>query len=476
MAPASAGPATRMRAAGQAAASAVARPSTSRGRGPLGTGVPGHGLTVPRVPGQPPPHFPLARGPLRTGARSRDAGQPGTGHAGDTGGRPGASPGPGQQQEIDTCRPSDEPNARAGPAPGQQPSGEPAAEAQVPGDAGDLAARQRARRTMVPPMPGSAFWGWAGPLLVTALGAFLRFNRLSVPKAVVFDETYYVGDAWAILQHGVEINHVKNANALLAAGSTHILQGTQGELVAHPPLGKMMIAVGEWLFGLTPFGWRFSVALIGSLSILLLARIVRRMTSSTLLGCIAGLLMALDGLELVLSRTAILDIFVMFWVLAAFGLLVIDRDWGRARLAAAAAALRPARLGRPGPARPRARDPLAAGRRGRVPGCRRRVQVERRLVHLRLRRPGPGLGPRRPARGRVPGPPGRGAAQRRQVAAGFLRRGPGRGLHRILEPAGSPRPTATTATAPPSARATTTPPPSWRGCSTTSGCSSSGSA
>ncbi len=106
--------------------------------------------------------------------------------------------------------------------------------------------------------------------------------------------------------------------------------------MAHPPLGKEMIAVGEWLFGLTPFGWRFSVALVGTLSILMLARIVRRMTRSTLLGCVAGLLMALDGLELVLSRTAILDIFVMFWVLAAFGLIVIDRDRTRARLAAAA--------------------------------------------------------------------------------------------------------------------------------------------
>jgi dolichyl-phosphate-mannose--protein O-mannosyl transferase len=192
-------------------------------------------------------------------------------------------------------------------------------------------------RRLVPPMPGAAFWGWAGPVLVALFGAFLRFDRLSIPRAVVFDETYYVGDAWAILQHGVEIEHVKNANALMLAGSTHILAGTQAELVAHPPLGKMMIAVGEWLFGLTPFGWRFSVALVGSVSILLLARIVRRMTRSTMLGCVAGLLMALDGLELVLSRTAILDIFVMFWVLAAFGLLVIDRDRTRERLAVAAA-------------------------------------------------------------------------------------------------------------------------------------------
>ena len=192
------------------------------------------------------------------------------------------------------------------------------------------------RDRLVPPIPGSALWGWAGPLLVTAFGALLRFDRLSVPPSVVFDETYYVGDAYGILRHGVEINHVKNINTLLGQGKTNIF-APGGELVVHPPFGKIMMAVGEWLFGLTPFGWRFAVALVGSLAILMTARITRRMTRSTLLGCVAGLLLALDGLEFVMSRTALLDIFVMFWVLAAFGCLVIDRDRSRARIAAAAA-------------------------------------------------------------------------------------------------------------------------------------------
>ena len=186
---------------------------------------------------------------------------------------------------------------------------------------------------------GSTFWGWAGPVLVMIFGGFLRFYRLSKPDAVVFDETYYVPDANSILHHGVEFNHVSNINSMLVAGNPHIfrqLNGQYGELVAHPPLGKIFMAAGQWVFGLTPFGWRFSVALVGTLSILLLARITRRLTRSTLLGCVAGLLLALDGLELVLSRTAILDIFVMFWVLAAFGLLVIDRDRTRSRLEAAA--------------------------------------------------------------------------------------------------------------------------------------------
>ena len=112
-----------------------------------------------------------------------------------------------------------------------------------------------------------------------------------------------------------------------------------------------MMAVGELLFdhGKTVvfgagskatiypasiFSFRFSGALIGTLAILMVARIGRRMFRSTALGVIAGVLLSLDGLEFVQSRTAMLDIYLMFWVLAAFGCLVIDRDDGRRRLAA----------------------------------------------------------------------------------------------------------------------------------------------
>ena len=58
------------------------------------------------------------------------------------------------------------------------------------------------------------------------------------------------------------------------------------------------------------------------------------MTRSNLFGAIAGLLIAVDGLSLVLSRTAILDVFLQFFVVAAFGALVLDREQMRARLGA----------------------------------------------------------------------------------------------------------------------------------------------
>ena len=43
---------------------------------------------------------------------------------------------------------------------------------------------------------------WLLTVLVAAFGGMLRFIRLGEPHAVVFDETYYVKDAWTMLQTG----------------------------------------------------------------------------------------------------------------------------------------------------------------------------------------------------------------------------------------------------------------------------------
>lgn len=182
-----------------------------------------------------------------------------------------------------------------------------------------------------PDLRDGALWGWLGPLLVTAFAAALRFFRLDTPHAVVFDETYYAKDALAQLKFGAPQDTVKNANDKLLSGATDIFTG-ESSFVVHPQFGKTLIAAGEWLFGANPFGWRFAAAVVGSLSVLILARAARRMTGSTLLGCVAGLLLALDGLHFVHSRLALLDVFVTFWILAGFACLVADRDSVRARL------------------------------------------------------------------------------------------------------------------------------------------------
>ena len=188
------------------------------------------------------------------------------------------------------------------------------------------------------------FWAWAGPLIVTAIGGLPRFWHLATPHKMIFDETYYVKEGVSYLKYGVEMTLKETlttdaskrndmADRLLAGGSTDIFS-TQPDRVVHPMVGKWMIAFGEWLFGPTSsFGWRFSAALCGTLSILILGRVAYRLFGSALLGTVAALLLAVDGQEFVHSRTSILDIFVMFWALAAFACLLTDRDRARARLA-----------------------------------------------------------------------------------------------------------------------------------------------
>ena len=108
-------------------------------------------------------------------------------------------------------------------------------------------------------------------------------------------------------------------------------------VVVHPPFGKQLIAIGEWLVGYNPTGWRLASVVAGVVSVLLIIRVTRRMTRSTLLGGIAGVLLICDGVSHVMARTALLDVFQEVFVLAAFACIIADRDQVRARLAAALA-------------------------------------------------------------------------------------------------------------------------------------------
>ncbi len=206
------------------------------------------------------------------------------------------------------------------------------------------AARDRPTPRLREPMPTDRLIGWLAPLLVTAVAGLLRFWRLGEPRAFVFDETYYAKDAHALLRFGIEQAFTTDANERILAGDLEVFTG-EPAFIAHPPAGKWVIALGEGVFGVTPLGWRVAVAVLGTLSVLMLARIGRRLFRSTLLGCAAGLLFALDGLHFVHSRTALLDPILMVFALAAFGCLLLDRDAARSRLAAGRSpGLRPWRL------------------------------------------------------------------------------------------------------------------------------------
>ena len=175
--------------------------------------------------------------------------------------------------------------------------------------------------------------GWVATLAVTLLAGVLRLWNLGSPNRFLFDETYYAKDAWSLLHHGFVTDFVEGADERIIAGRTTGLFEEDPSMVVHPEVGKWLIALGEQAFGMDSFGWRVSAAVVGTLMVLVLIRLVRRLTGSTLLGCTAGVLLTFDGLHFVLSRSALLDIFMAFFVLCAVACLVVDRDWGRLRLA-----------------------------------------------------------------------------------------------------------------------------------------------
>ncbi|MCG5221184.1 phospholipid carrier-dependent glycosyltransferase, partial [Streptosporangium sp. KLBMP 9127] len=132
---------------------------------------------------------------------------------------------------------------------------------QQPEPQGDSVRPTSVRDRLVPPMPAGLRWGWLGPLLVTFFGAFLRFDRLGQPNAIVFDETYYAKDSLSLVNWLVERVAIKDADKLLMQNNPNIWQQCAGteldkcaSYVVHPPLGKWMIGAGEWLFGANPFG------------------------------------------------------------------------------------------------------------------------------------------------------------------------------------------------------------------------------
>jgi dolichyl-phosphate-mannose-protein mannosyltransferase len=159
-------------------------------------------------------------------------------------------------------------------------------------------------------------------LAVGLLAGGLRFWHLSSPADRIFDEVYYP-KAGCILVGGTD------AQCDVQSSAERYWRDKKWDVGSwtHPPLGKWMIGLGEKAFGFDSFGWRFSSATVGTLTVMAVALIAYLLFGSALWAAVAGLLMSVDGLSFVLSRTGLLDSFVAFWVTLGFLFLVLDRRW-----------------------------------------------------------------------------------------------------------------------------------------------------
>lgn len=135
----------------------------------------------------------------------------------------------------------------------------------------------------------------AGLLIAAGL---TRFWHLGRPSDIVFDEVHFVNQA------------------------RHYLHG-EPFLDPHPPLAKLLIAAGIWLFGDHPWSWRVGNAMLGTAMVGVTYLLGRRALGSRLGAALAAGFILCDGMFLVDSRVAVID--VVYLTFAAISYLLLFR-------------------------------------------------------------------------------------------------------------------------------------------------------
>lgn len=142
-------------------------------------------------------------------------------------------------------------------------------------------------------------WFWIGISCVWVFALAFRFWGLERFNTLVFDEVYFA-----------------------KFGHNYL---TQTEFFdAHPPLGKYVIALGIALKGFNTWGFRWMNALIGATIPLILSGIAYQLCKRPSYALITAALASLDGLLLVESRYALLNVHILFFGLLAHWLVLIS--------------------------------------------------------------------------------------------------------------------------------------------------------
>lgn len=109
------------------------------------------------------------------------------------------------------------------------------------------------------------------------------------------------------------------------------LEGVSPYEISHPPLGKLIIAIGIELFGMTPFGWRFSGALFGVLMLPVMYALLKRMFGAFEICACGTAIFAFDFMHFTQTRIATIDTYAVFFILLMYLFMYIYITGGRTR-------------------------------------------------------------------------------------------------------------------------------------------------
>ncbi len=160
------------------------------------------------------------------------------------------------------------------------------------------------RASLAPaPAPAGTFdpipWHRIDTLIVVALvaiAAALRFWHIGHPPEIVFDEVHFVGQARHYIHREVFLD-------------------------PHPPLAKLLIALGILLFGDHSWSWRLGNATLGTILVGVTYLLGRRMFRSRMAAILAAAFVLSDGFFIVDSRIGCIDIVYLTFAAIAYWLL-----------------------------------------------------------------------------------------------------------------------------------------------------------
>src|SRR5688500_13272282 len=132
--------------------------------------------------------------------------------------------------------------------------------------------------------------------IAIAMGVLWRWADLGHPNQFTFDEYHFVENARNYLNGKADWND-------------------------HPPLGKLLMLPGIVLFGDNGWGWRAHAAVLGCLHIALMGFVAAGLFGSRRAGWLAAAFVAIDGLFVSYSRTALLDVPMNAFMMASLALM-----------------------------------------------------------------------------------------------------------------------------------------------------------
>ncbi|MCL1801030.1 MAG: hypothetical protein FWG25_06685, partial [Promicromonosporaceae bacterium] len=121
------------------------------------------------------------------------------------------------------------------------------------------------------PMRNRLIDAW-GTFFLGVLAVVTRFWGLGRITSLIFDETYYVKDAFTLWQLGFEARWPDDPNIAFAAGDVCTFL-PEAAFVVHPQVGKWLIALGLMVGDVVnPWAWRLASAVIGVAAVILVTR------------------------------------------------------------------------------------------------------------------------------------------------------------------------------------------------------------